>query len=523
VIKEIRRPLGPLHLLLALVLFCGLAILSYPYYRYYIDPDAVAYLTMAKRAAGGEPWRLVNALWSPMHPALVALCIKGGIDALLAAHLTNALACILVLIGCYQLFRRYALSRVIALPLLLSLAVFLTYALYKQLFCDLWQVALLLFYLLLVSSPRFLQKPILWLLCALLMAAAAYAKVYSFYFLLLHFPVALWLKQRAEGTSFPLKAYALTFITHLLLLLPLVALMHQKYGFWGLSKSGSLNTSWTLVGHKSLRPDIQTLIPPPYPNSPYTWEDPYLSEGELHSRFESLSMMKSQLGHSINAALQGVEAAGQISPFLLIVLAATAIAIIVRIRPSFNTGLKILLAGAIILPLGYLLLHFEARYIWLLIPIGMLFGGLWLERLQAHIANRAVFIATAWLFALSFIVYPLYDMKALFRKGENIYQLATNLTSLGIRGSFTSNDNPSRSGLLAYWLGCNYYTPAGEVLPPQEVLAAMRRYKVSFYFHHQNGLDAAQAFMVDEQSHPFKRVDAQKIPGLQVFLITTEP
>jgi hypothetical protein len=522
VIKETRGTLTPLHLLLAIALFCGLAILSYSYYRYYIDPDAVAYLTMAKRAAGGEPWRLVNALWSPLHPAMVALCIKAGMEALFAAHITNGLACILVLIGSYGLFRKHSLSTTIGLPLLLALSVFLTYALYKQLFCDLWQLALLLFYLLLVSSARFLQRPALWLLCAMLMAAAAYAKVYSFYFLLLHLPLSLWIKSRGESLRFPIKAYAVTFGLQLVLLLPLVMLMHQKYGFWGLSKSGALNTSWTLVGHKSLRPDIQTLIPPPYPNSPYTWEDPYLSEGVLHSRFESLDMMKSQAGHIIQSAMQGVEAAGQLSPFLIIILAASAIAVLLR-RKSYSTSLKILLAAAAIMPLGYLLLHFEARYIWLLVPIGMLLGGLWLQQLQAYITNRKLFIVAAWLFALSFIVYPLYDMKALFRKGEGTYQLATNLTSLGIRGSFTSNDNPSRSGLLAYWLGCNYYTPASEVVQPEQVLADMRRYKIAFYFHHQKGLDIAHPFILDEQGQPFKRVDAQKIKGLQVFLINNEP
>lgn len=502
-----------------MALFCALFALSYPYYRYFVDPDAVAYLTMAKRAAGGEPMRLINALWSPFHPALVALCIKGGMNALLAAQLTNGLACLLVLACSFALFRRYKVARDIGLPLLLSLSIFLTYALYKQLFCDLWQVALLLAYLLLISAPGFLRKPTLWMLCAAVMAIAAYAKVYSFYFLLLHLPLALWLRRREAGHRFPAKAYATIFLMQLLLLLPLVALMHKKYGVWTLSKSGSLNTSWTIIGHKTLRPDVKALIPPPYPNSPYTWEDPYLAEGTLHGRFESLATMKSQIGHSTQAALQGVEAMNQLSPFLLIVFLATAFTVILRKDDRISTGYKILLVAAGIMPLGYLLLHFEARYIWLLVPIGMLAGALWLERLRHLIANRRAFLIAAWLFALSFAAYPLYDLKELFRKGESVYRLAGNLTSLGIRASFTSNDNPSRSGALAYWLGCNYYAPAGEVVKPEELLADMRRYKVAYYFHHQNGLDAANVFMLDEQGKPFRRVDGDKIKGLQVFLI----
>src|SRR5690606_14864878 len=265
----------------------------------------------------------------PMHPAMVSVCIRAGMDALAAAQLTNAGACVLVLSASWALFRRFRIPADTGLPLLLGLSCFLTYALYKHLFCDLWQVGLLLVYLLLLTSRRFLGKPALWLLCGLIMALAAYAKVYSFYFLLLHFPLALAVVRRGElKRRFPLKAYGVAFLFQIVLLLPLVALMHDKYGFWSLSKSGALNTSWTLVGHKSPRPDIQALIPPPYPNSPYTWEDPYITEGVLHGRFESLAMIKSQIGHTMLATLQAVEAAGQISPFLLVVLLATAGALI---------------------------------------------------------------------------------------------------------------------------------------------------------------------------------------------------
>lgn len=514
-----HKPLRIVHLLIALALFGGLVVLSYPYYRYFVDPDAVAYLTMAKRAAGGEPWRLVNALWSPLHPAIVSLCIGGGMDALLAAQLTNAVACALILAASFSLFRQFRVARDIGIALLTSLSIFLTYALYKQLFCDLWQVAFLLGYLLFITAADFLKKPLYWCLCAVIMTLAVYAKVYSFYFLLLHLPLSLWLSGRASGKHFPLKPYISTLALHLLLLVPLVVLMHQKYGFWGLSKSGAMNTSWTLTGHKTLKPEIHTLIPPPYANSPYTWEDPYLSEGALHGRFEGLAMMKSQIGHSILAALQGVEAAGQISPFLLIALLGSAVIALQRRRPDVRDGHKILLLAAGIMPIGYLLLHFEARYIWLLLPVAMIFGACWLERVRPWLAARRAFVPACWIFALSFIVYPLHDMKALFRKGEDTYNLAAKLTSLNMRGSFTSNDNPSRAGCLAYWMGCNYYTPVGEVVKTEDVLADMRRYNVTFYFHHQNGLDAASAWMPDEQGKPFQRLDGGRIRGMQVFIV----
>ncbi|MEO6832971.1 MAG: hypothetical protein ABI378_10770 [Chitinophagaceae bacterium] len=515
------KTLSILQYLIAVAVFVGLASVAFPYYRYFVDPDAVAYLTMAKRAAAGDTWRLVNALWSPLHPALVAVCIKTGLDALWAAQLTNALACLLVLNASFLLFRRFKIPSRTSFPLLLSLSVFLVYALYKQLFCDLWQVAFLLYYLLIISSKSFLQKPLWWLLCGFVMALATYSKVYSFYFLLLHFPLALLLlKRESPQLKFPWKTYGISFSFQILLLLPLVFLMHQKYGFWGLSKSGALNTSWTLVGHKTLKPEIKALIPPPYVNSPYTWEDPYRAEGVIHGRFESLTMMKSQVGHSIQAALQSIEAANQLSPFLLIIFGASFFLILFKKgQKLFSTRHKILLAAAAILPLGYLLLHFEARYIWLLVPLSMIFAGIWIEYLREHLHKKIGLQIVTFCLALSFIVYPAYDMKNLFRAGEGVYRLAETLTQYNIRGSFTSNDNPSRSGCVAYWLGCNYYTPSSERMNRADLLSDMRRYRVMFYFHHQNALDIATADLVDEAGQSFQRVDGNHIGGLQVFVV----
>ncbi|MBS1614612.1 MAG: hypothetical protein JST06_00675 [Bacteroidetes bacterium] len=513
------KPLRPAHLLLACLLFCSLALLSYPFYRYYVDPDAVAYLTMARRAAAGAPWRLVNALWSPFHPALVAVCVRLGMDALVAAQATNALACLLLLTGSYSLFRQNKMAADAGFPLLLALAGFLCYALYKQLFCDLWQTALLLFYLLLINRASFLWKPLLWLLAGVLMALAAYAKIYSFYFLLLHLPVAVWLLSRSAGKSFSWRPFLVSITTMLVLMVPLATLMHHKYGFWNVSKSGALNTSWTLVGHKSLRSDIHTLIPPPYINSPYTWEDPYVAEGPEHTRFESLSMIKSQAGHSVQAALQGLEASAQISPFLLIIFLATAVTLVLRKR-LFSVQEKVLFAAAVIMPLGYLLLHIEARYLWLLLPIGMNLGSRWL-RISAPFfeKNKKLYQGLCWLLALSFVTYPLYDLKAMFREGEASYRLAQKIKVLHLEGSFAADGNPSKMGLLAYWTGNRYYAPATASLNRDSVLADMRRYGIPYFIHVRGLMEITDPIFRNETGTPFPRVDEGQLGPLCVYLI----
>jgi hypothetical protein len=149
----------------------------------------------------------------------------------------------------------------------------------------------------------------------------------------------------------------------------------------------------------------------------------------------------------------------------------------------------------------------------------MVLGAKWLQLVRPYLRGRKNFLLAVWVFSLSFVVYPAYDMKQLFRKGEDMYFLAGNLAAQNIRGSFTSNDNPSRAGLLAYWLGCNYYAPASAVIEPQKLMEDIHRYNIEFYFHHQNGLDATQVGLVDEQGQAYQRVDGNRIRGLQVFLL----
>ena len=516
-----KKPLRPGHLLLAIALFCAFFAASYPYYRYFVDPDAVAYLTMAKRATEGDAWRLVNALWSPLHPALVAVCVRLGVNDVLAMQLTNGLACVLILIAVYLLFRRFAAGRFAGGVLLAALAFFLVYALYKQSFCDLWQIAILLFYLGLMTAPDFLRKPGKWLLCAILMAFAAYAKVYSFYFLLLQFPLALLLiKKPSNRSRFPLRTYVVVMLLQVLLLSPLVWLQHQKYGGWGLSKSGALNTSWLLTGHKTHKRGITALVPPPYPNSPYTWEDPWLAEGTLHTRFESLKMVKSSAAHVVLAAAQGVKASAEISPFLLVVFAGGLLVVLFKSRQRiFGANYKILLASAVILPLGYFLQHFEARYIWLLLPVCMIIGTRMLVAFGSWTGSERAYRMAVAGFALSFMAYPVYDLQKLFRAGEDVYREAKLLNSMGITGNFTSNDNPSRSGELAYWLNGHYYTPTRTGLGPQEVLADMRRYGIKYYLSYKGPFDVATPVLQDEAGRPYPEISRGRIEGLKVFMV----
>lgn len=510
------------QLLVAIVLFIAASIVAYPHYQYYIDPDAVAYLTIARRYAEGDYLRAVNGLWSPFHPWLVALCMKQGMDGLWAAQITNGIACALVLVCVFFLFRRFKIHRSVSWAFMITLPAFMTYCLFKQLFDDVWQVVFLLCYLLLITSRNFISQPWKWVLCGLIGALAFYAKTYSIYFISLHLPVVTYLlsgRDRKKPRRWILP-YVTTLVTLWLLLIPWLFAMHEKYGRWALSNAGDINHSWTLKGRKTFDPSIKHLIPPPYEDSPCNMEDPYFNEPHYFKPWESVQLFGAQIVRSTLSVAQGLLVINEMSSLLLAVLLISAYFLFFRKdQQIFGVNHAILVWASLIAPIGYVLLHFEARYIWILGYSGIILGSVWLMYLRKYVTQRGLWYALVWMYALSFVSYGFYDMKLLFKKGEDIYLQAQEINKLGLKGSYTSNDKPTRAPATALLTGCPYYTIEYPDFPHHELLEEMRRYKVKYYFFYHQPHDAPNINFVDENGNPFPELTGGNISGLKIFEI----
>ena len=511
-----------LPLILSLCSFAVLFIVTYPYYKYYIDPDSVSYITIARRYVAGD-MRAINGFWSPFSPWLTALCMKNGMSELLAAHLVNAAACVCIIFATFFLFRRFKVDRFISTMLMLSLSAFLVYCSYEQLFDDLWQDAFLICYLLLVTSPGFLTKAWKWILCGIIAAVAYFAKTYSFYFIILHLIVTLIILCREHHLSY--KATIKPFITFLVVLLlimsPWLYLLHSKYGKWTISNAGPINTSWSLIGHKTFRSDIKYLIPPPFNNSPANSEDPFFSQGHLYSMFQSPHLFVLRIVRCGLAIVQGGHFINDISGLLLaVLLAAMFIMFFRKDQQIFNTNHLILLWASLVIPAGYIFQHFEARYIWLLAYTGMIFGATFIMYLRDRVTTKTPYYLATLFFALSFVIYPFFDMKTLFKKGEDIYLNAEKINALRLHGTFTSNDNPNWAPVTALYTHMPYYTLEHPEIGQADLLAEMRRYKVNYYFFYCNPVDQDAIQMKDKQGIPFAEVTNNTIKGLKIYRIT---
>lgn len=86
---------------------CGVGIL-YPFCRYYVDPDAAAYLVIIKRYASGDFVTAANGLWSPLHCWLSALLVRlAGFGYFNAALAVNCIGGLSVIMLSQYLFNRF--------------------------------------------------------------------------------------------------------------------------------------------------------------------------------------------------------------------------------------------------------------------------------------------------------------------------------------------------------------------------------------------------------------------------------
>jgi hypothetical protein len=406
--------------------------------------------------------------------------------------------------------------------LTVTLALFLCYAVFWQSFDDLWECFFLLAALRVFMAKAFKTNALLWVLCGLLGACAYFAKAYAFPFFILNAIVVTYVISPGDR-KLQLKMALATIVSMLAFSMPWIWMLHGKYGLWTTSTAGPLNTSWYLVGHPNWKQGIDLLIPPTYPDSPYYWEDPYFANGDTPHFWNSLSLFGLQfvrLGLNILKLLVSML---QISLLLPVVfyLFFNFMLLLVKHGKALLQDLPndsfILGASFILFPAGYLLVNFESRYIWYMLPLGMTLGAINVSHIR-HDLRRYVL---AFVFPLTFILYPVHCMKLMYHEGENEYAVAEQLKQLKIHGTFTAIASPGleaqRIRRLAYFSGNPYYSTTKKEVQPAAMLQEMRRYHVNYFFAY--GERAKTDRFTDESGNPFPEITQGKIDGLKVYQV----
>jgi len=472
--------------ILAVAVYILLWLLLHSVFQYLLDSDATAYLTIAEQAAKGNWQRSVNGLWSPLNGWLLVPFIKMGFQPWMIAKVLNAVVGGVVLLLAYKLIVRFDEKTKIAPYLLWVLPVVLVYYAYYQIFGDLMQVAFALGYFLLLTSKGFFGSWPKIISASILMGIGFYAKAYSLPFFILHFSACLFFAWRQNEISLgrALQSALVAFATIVLLVLPWSFQLQEKYGEFSLTGfAGKLNMSWYINSGKSFKSDIDLIIPPVYDDAVSFWEDPYLTQEGLVSPTTSSHHFKRwvlRVGHTtLTYLLCTMRISIFYLPFLLMGLFA------LYKRKHKNLKATYILLGIFILPLGYLMMHIETRYIWLSTFLMMAYGAWFIQgKLDASKSKNWMWM----LFAISFLIYPIYNGYQMRYKNKELFDLADELNTKGFEGKFVSN--PSAEGdlwVVAYLTKTQNYTIEQSRFVNEDLIAEMQGFGVENFLYFKEG------------------------------------
>jgi hypothetical protein len=497
----------------------------YPNYQYYIDPDGTAYLTISRRYAEGYYVQAINGYWSPWSCWLTALLIKQGFAAIPASVIINATGATGFLYITQSFFIRFGVIKHLQWLLTCALAVFLCCAVFYQSFDDLWECFFLLASLRVMLANGFTSRPSLWLVNGVIGALAYFAKAYAFPFFILNTVCCSFLLSSNKKQWIYVSVTSV--VAMLMVSAPWIYALHYKYGIWTTSTAGPLNTSWYLVGHPYWREGIAQLLPPAYPDSPYYWEDPYAVNGATPHFWSSWRLAGLQvLRLGMNVVKLHISML-QLSVFFPVIALVVVFSLKQRDElRSYPKDIKVAALSFLLFPLGYLLVNFESRYIWYMLPLGLVIADFIIRRAHGYIAKKVRVSIVYLVLAISLVIYPVLQMVKMNHEGYNDHLTAEQLIGSNIYGSFVSNAQTGKEvqGIVrvAYFSGNPCYTiPYPKEITHEQLLKEIRRYNIPYYYHICRTHGDRDFRFTDEHGRALPEVELGKTSGLRVFQTDT--
>lgn len=482
------------HLILFLAAYVALFFLLFPSYQYLIDPDATGYISVAERLSRGDYFNAINGMWSPLGSWILSPFIKSGFDAVITEKYLNGVYGFIILCSFFYLIKKMRISFVIEVGILIAGITLIVHFVFFRLFGDLLQAMFLLLYLNVICSKSFYGNYLMIVLAAFLGGLGFYAKVYSFYFTVAHLVIVLIVFEKKISNKYfnvgVLKKILAGISTLIIIVLPWVFILKHKYGSLILSCTGAYNMTWSL---SAVYPQPRVLFyPPPYSDGYSIWDDPSFWHVTNITPFTSSKTFLFQLKLIGSNFLELIKNLNIYSCFLISILLIIFLSLFTKIREKTNNINNIILISFLLIwPLGILLLHVEARFLWIMVMVALLLGGVILTYLETRrYFSKKIFLILVFIVISSFSIYPLKELKEEVNKGKNISNMANALKKNNIGGNLISYHQNSgerdASVVLNYLLKGKYFGPHENDYTTPEILSGIEEYKIDNYilFYH---------------------------------------
>ena len=499
-----QRRLGhPLvGILLGYLLLCGAML---PWFLHRVAPDAVSYLTIARKYRAWEFSDAINGYWSPLLSWLVApfLC--------LGAPMEVTGKCLEIAIGAGALSAVWWLGKRLELPeavrVWTTLALVPAVAMYAltDTTPDVLVAALLAGYIGVVIGPDYPRSPWQGAACGLLGALAYLAKAYAFPFFLAHFLVVsgyLFVRRRSSGME--LRRLAAATAAGLLVFAVVAGgwagLLSRKYSRPTIGTTGAYQFSLHGQGHPT---DVGGLYPPATKLAISAWEDPtdlsivprppgaspparprpavvpaavpkvkpFLPDGPF-------SRLLYRVYHNLIRYTGTLFRLSPLSPFILLGL---LIACWNVPRGGERDRWVILIGTMLLYPAGYLLIFINERFFWLIAFLLSLSAGLLTTALPV-LRRKPWSTCFAVVVALSLSLWPAW---LLIRLRHHVLEetpaVAAQLRPMMPPGTRIASDLEwGITNSIAFHLDARYYGLLRPDASAQEQQQQLRQYRIEY-------------------------------------------
>lgn len=365
------------------------AVLYFPL-RYQLNPDGIAYLTIAKDYYHGHWGDAINAYWSPLISWIIALFCWIPADPLFIFKWYNLVVGAMGLVAAVRLMERLQVKALTQQFMTGILAVFSLRFVFIVTTPDLTVTVLLLWFLPYWLAGNMLRKPVY---TAVWLAVLYFAKAYNFFFLLALLLVDIL--QFSINREMP----ARKIVQQVMILLglfflfasPWLLALKDKYGYFMMAGTAKFNHGAAHFDNYAFM--LQT-VAPPNRHAIFAWEDPVLLSGfrdyGIFDSRENFLLQLRILWKNMREFLPGSITIYRIVFFGGLCMLATWIHKAVHTPGNStpnkwffkNVPFKILYFSNVYI-CGYLLFFVEDRYIWTSVFLSLIMGYYFFERFCA--------------------------------------------------------------------------------------------------------------------------------------------
>lgn len=518
-------------LLIVISVYSVLCLTKYQYVR--MTADSMIYFSIAQKYLAGDFQNAINGYWGPLLAWLLMPFLYFGFSDVFTINTLNLIFGVLTIIGVCNLSDRFEITgKIRGILLICLLPIVLKFSLVQPM--DFLLVCILIFYLCIVFNSDYPKKISSGLFSGILGSLAYFTKVYAFPFFIVHFfimNILHYFRNTAKEDRRKVLKNAITgFVLFFLISGAWIMIISDKYGH--ITFSTMRDTNFNAPGPEAMGGGLEFGVPvfsegffaPPNETAFVVWEDPSYLRGEPWSAWQSWRHFKHFIGLTLKNVSDGLKIFETFSTFSIVIIVAYILLMSLRQKK------ELLDHGVLLYPLftvvlfsgGYLLFHFEERYLWLINILLLLMGGYLLD-----VSFRKSFFETALtkniliiFFSMSFIFTPSRYIIQVARGGidSKMHQLSSELTEYGIRGNLASNrefvpvhDAWHKTFRLAYWLNSRYYGQAREKIQDEDLEEDFAKYNIDYYFFW------GEASRIPTFLSKYKEITHGDLPGLMIY------